>query len=156
MTIRENRTFGAPWRHIHISKPCWSHTITLRSDVIRASLSSSSLPGLFPTVSLMDVMWGYSNLLAEEILHSSSFLQELQSGHLTERCYASFIQQEALYLHRISSTLEVRGHHLSLLCLLVSLFLSFYLFSSFCAVLTLHKYAVILKIFVQQLETTYL
>lgn len=52
-------------------------------------------------------MWGYSDMLAEEILHSSSFLEALRSGQLTERCYTSFIQQEVLYLHRVSGTLEV-------------------------------------------------
>lgn len=69
--------------------------------------------GIVPSVSLFDVVWGYSYLLAEEILNSSSFLRELGSGHLTERCYSHFIQQEALYLHRVSSTLQVRGHYFS-------------------------------------------
>lgn len=63
-------------------------------------------PGIFPNVSLFDVLWGRSDSLAEEILHSSSFLKQIRSGHLTERCYASFKQQEALYLQRVSSTLE--------------------------------------------------
>ncbi|XP_073331105.1 uncharacterized protein [Pagrus major] len=63
--------------------------------------------GLSPNVSLFDVVWGHSDTLAEEILRSSSFLRELRSGHLTQRCYASFMQQEALYLQRVSSTLEV-------------------------------------------------
>ncbi|XP_044040111.1 uncharacterized protein LOC122870199 isoform X2 [Siniperca chuatsi] len=63
-------------------------------------------PGIIPNASLFDVVWGYSDLLAEEIRHSSSFLKELRSGHLTPFCYTSFMQQEALYLHRVSSTLE--------------------------------------------------
>ncbi|XP_051237017.1 uncharacterized protein LOC127352564 isoform X2 [Dicentrarchus labrax] len=63
-------------------------------------------PGIIPSVSVFDVVWGYSDVLAEEILHSSSFLKELQSGQLTQRCYDSFTQQEALYLHRVSGTLE--------------------------------------------------
>ncbi|XP_039997227.1 uncharacterized protein LOC120797540 [Xiphias gladius] len=63
-------------------------------------------PGLVPGVSLLDVVWGYSNWLAEEILRSSTFLRGLRSGRLTERCYTGFIQQELLYLHRVSSTVE--------------------------------------------------
>ncbi|XP_070711278.1 uncharacterized protein [Pempheris klunzingeri] len=63
--------------------------------------------GVAPSVSLMDVLWGHTDLLAEEILRSSSFVQRLRSGRLTERCYAGFVQQEALYLRRVSSTLEV-------------------------------------------------
>nr|XP_046237001.1 uncharacterized protein LOC124054716 isoform X2 [Scatophagus argus] len=63
-------------------------------------------PGIVPNVSLFDVTWSYSDSVAEEILRSSSFLKELWSGHLTPRRYASFMQQEALYLHRVSSTLE--------------------------------------------------
>ncbi|XP_056299401.1 uncharacterized protein LOC130212233 isoform X2 [Pseudoliparis swirei] len=64
-------------------------------------------PGIVRGVSLCDVMWGHSASLAEEILHSSSLLRQLRSGNLTRRCYDSFLQQEALYLHRVSSTLEV-------------------------------------------------
>uniref|UniRef100_A0A8C3A009 C-type lectin domain-containing protein n=1 Tax=Cyclopterus lumpus TaxID=8103 RepID=A0A8C3A009_CYCLU len=64
-------------------------------------------PRIVPGGSLFDVVWGYSANLAEEILHSSSFLRQLRSGNLTRRCYDSFLQQEALYLHRVSSTLEV-------------------------------------------------
>lgn len=79
--------------------------------MILESVSCSSLSGIVPTVSLYDVMWGYSDSLAEEILHSSSFLKELWSGHLTQSCYTSFMQQEAVYLQRVSSTLEVRGQH---------------------------------------------
>lgn len=63
-------------------------------------------PAIVPNVSLFDVMWGNSDLVAEEILLSSSFLHELRSGHVTRRCYTSFTQQETLYLHRVSSTLE--------------------------------------------------
>ncbi|KAK5848147.1 hypothetical protein PBY51_005787 [Eleginops maclovinus] len=69
------------------------------------SLSSSS-SGLVPGVRLSDVVWGFSELLADEILRSSSFFQELRSGNLTQRCYDNFQQQEALYLTRVSSTLE--------------------------------------------------
>ncbi|KAK2899659.1 uncharacterized protein [Channa argus] len=64
-------------------------------------------PGIVHGVSVFDVIWGYSDSLVEEILHSSSFVRQLWSGHLTDLCYASFIQQETLYLHRVSSTLEV-------------------------------------------------
>ncbi|XP_034425257.1 C-type lectin domain family 2 member L-like [Hippoglossus hippoglossus] len=56
-------------------------------------------PGIVPDVSLFDVMWSRSDLLAEEILRSSSFLAELRSGHIPERCYTNYIQQEALYMH---------------------------------------------------------
>lgn len=67
------------------------------------------LSGIVPGVSLFDAVWSYSDSLAEEILRSSSFLQEIWSGRLTQRCYSSFMQQEALYLHRVSGTLEVRA-----------------------------------------------
>lgn len=63
-------------------------------------------PGIVPGVSLFDVLWSSSDLLAEEILRSSSFIVGLRSGQLSQRCYTSFTQQEALYLHRVSSTLE--------------------------------------------------
>ncbi|XP_075948329.1 uncharacterized protein LOC142950652 isoform X2 [Anarhichas minor] len=64
-------------------------------------------PGIVAGVSLFDVVWSYIDPLAEEILHSSSVLRGLRSGRLTQSCYDSFIQQEALYLHRVSSTLQV-------------------------------------------------
>ncbi|KAM6894530.1 uncharacterized protein PEZ65_022192 isoform 2-T2 [Lycodopsis pacificus] len=79
----------------------------------RASSSESSAdrkpvePGIVAGGSLFDVVWRYSELLAEEILRSSSVLRGLRSGRLTQSCYDSFIQQEALYLHRVSSTLQV-------------------------------------------------
>ncbi|XP_042337259.1 uncharacterized protein LOC121938037, partial [Plectropomus leopardus] len=57
-------------------------------------------------VSLVDVVWSQSDVLAQEILVSSSFIEELRSGQLTQSRYTNFIQQEALYLHRVSSTLE--------------------------------------------------
>lgn len=63
-------------------------------------------PGIVPGVSLFDVVWSKSDSLAENIFHSFSFLKELQSGQLMERCYTNFIQQETLYLHRVSHTLE--------------------------------------------------
>ncbi|KAF7661825.1 hypothetical protein LDENG_00251860 [Lucifuga dentata] len=80
----------------------------------RASSSSEVLPGnkkpanpeMVPGVSLYDVLLGYSESVAEEILHSSSFLRQQHSSRLTERCYGNFIQQEALYLHRVSSILQ--------------------------------------------------
>ncbi|XP_037615067.1 uncharacterized protein LOC119481847 isoform X3 [Sebastes umbrosus] len=63
-------------------------------------------PGIVSNVSLFDVVWGHSDMLAEVILRSSPLLEELRSGQLMQRCYANFIRQEALYLHRVSSTLE--------------------------------------------------
>ncbi|KAM8748015.1 uncharacterized protein AB9X84_015841 isoform 1-T8 [Acanthopagrus schlegelii] len=63
--------------------------------------------GLAPGVSLFDVVWSHSDMQAEEILRSSCFFQELRSGRLTQRCYTSFMQQEALYLQGVSSMLEV-------------------------------------------------
>ncbi|XP_022625350.1 uncharacterized protein LOC111239724 isoform X2 [Seriola dumerili] len=63
-------------------------------------------PDIVPGVSLFDVMWRYSHGLAEDVLSSSCLLRKLQSGNLTERCYTRFIQQEALYLRRVSSTVE--------------------------------------------------
>ncbi|KAG7461391.1 hypothetical protein JOB18_031181 [Solea senegalensis] len=62
--------------------------------------------GLVPGVSLYEVVWDHSETLAESILRSSSVLSGLQSGHLTKHCYVNFLQQEALYLHSASSTLE--------------------------------------------------
>ncbi|XP_068444377.1 uncharacterized protein [Clinocottus analis] len=64
-------------------------------------------PGLVPGVSLADVLWSFSSSLAVDILHSSSFVRRLRSGTLTRRRYDDFLQQEALYLQRVSSTLEV-------------------------------------------------
>lgn len=61
---------------------------------------------LNPGFGLFDIIWDQSDSLAEEILHSSSFLLELKSGSITERCYAQFAQQEALYLQLVHSTLE--------------------------------------------------
>ncbi|KAF1380952.1 hypothetical protein PFLUV_G00169400 [Perca fluviatilis] len=69
--------------------------------------TSASSSGLVPNVSLYDVVWSYSDPLAEEILRSSSFVEALRSSRLTERCYTRFVQQEALYLHRVSSILGV-------------------------------------------------
>ncbi|KAK9525078.1 hypothetical protein VZT92_017417 [Zoarces viviparus] len=79
----------------------------------RASSNESSAdrkpvePGVVAGESLFDVVWSYSDPLAEEILRSSSVLRGLRSGRLTQSCYHSFTQQEALYLHRVSSTLQV-------------------------------------------------
>ncbi|XP_067379792.1 uncharacterized protein [Channa argus] len=83
-----------------------THLLCSRSIVVPSSRKPVD-PGIVHGVSVFDVIWGYSDLLAEEILHSSSFVRQLWSGRLSEHCYASFIQQETLYLHRVSSTLEV-------------------------------------------------
>ncbi|XP_030609756.1 uncharacterized protein LOC115797337 isoform X2 [Archocentrus centrarchus] len=77
------------------------------SSTITNSTKKEPEPGIVPGVDLFDVVWSKSDLLAEEILHSSSFIKELQSGHMKQGCYSSFMQQEALYLNRVSSTLEV-------------------------------------------------
>ncbi|XP_070848971.1 uncharacterized protein [Chaetodon trifascialis] len=90
--------------------PCGELRFYICSTRARSEVSSKNRKsvesGVVPTVSLFDVVWGYSDSLAEEILHSSSFLKELWSGHLTQRCYSRFVQQEALYLHRVGGTLE--------------------------------------------------
>uniref|UniRef100_A0A669EZE4 Uncharacterized LOC102079799 n=1 Tax=Oreochromis niloticus TaxID=8128 RepID=A0A669EZE4_ORENI len=75
------------------------------SDVIK-STEEQLEPGIVPGVDLFDVLWSKSDALAEEILHSYSFIRELRSGRVTEQCYSSFMQQEALYLTRVRSTLE--------------------------------------------------
>ncbi|KAL4007721.1 hypothetical protein ACER0C_001573 [Sarotherodon galilaeus] len=87
------------------------------SDVIKSTEEQpeagmfTSVPpthsSIVPGVDLFDVLWSKSDALPEEILHSSTFLRELRSGHVTEQCYSSFMQQEALYLTRVRSTLEV-------------------------------------------------
>ncbi|KAM7366575.1 hypothetical protein PAMP_016008 [Pampus punctatissimus] len=79
---------------------------TQASFTISPSNKKPVEPGIVSGVSLFDVLWDHSHLLAEEILRSSSLLKELRSGELTKRCYTSFIQQEALYLHRVSCTLK--------------------------------------------------
>ncbi|XP_013859553.1 uncharacterized protein LOC106514702, partial [Austrofundulus limnaeus] len=70
-------------------------------------------PGIVPGVSLFDVLWDSSSILAEEILRSSSLLRAFRSGSKTGLCQSRFSQQEALYLHRVSSTLQVlvKGLH---------------------------------------------
>ncbi|XP_038588545.1 uncharacterized protein LOC119913234 isoform X2 [Micropterus salmoides] len=91
------------------SAPCGELRFYFCSNTASSSskvLSSDRKPGIVPVLSLFDVVWGNSYFLAEEILRSSSFLKELWSGQLTHRCYNNFMQQEALYLHRVSSTLE--------------------------------------------------
>nr|XP_020442334.1 uncharacterized protein LOC109951912 isoform X2 [Monopterus albus] len=91
------------------SAPCGElrfYICCIRANSRSAVIPSSSKPGIVPGVSLFDVVWSFSNLLAEEILYSSPFLGELQSGILTKSCYISFVQQEALYLQRVSNTLE--------------------------------------------------
>ncbi|XP_030017424.1 uncharacterized protein LOC115438149 isoform X2 [Sphaeramia orbicularis] len=76
-----------------------------KSNVMSATTSNGS--NLVPGFSLFDVMLDQSSSVLEDILHWSSFLSQVRSGRLSERCLTSFIQQEALYLHRVSSTLEV-------------------------------------------------
>ncbi|XP_055369769.1 uncharacterized protein LOC114868699 isoform X2 [Betta splendens] len=91
------------------SAPCGQ----LRFYICSTSCCTSVLPSrkpvdpeLVPGVSLFDTVWSKSDLLVEEILHSSSFLGALASGRLTEQCYTRFLQQEALYLRRVSITLQ--------------------------------------------------
>ncbi|XP_038588236.1 uncharacterized protein LOC119913003 isoform X1 [Micropterus salmoides] len=100
MAPKSGKLHSAPCRELRFY--ICSTTASSSSEV----LPSDRKPGLVPSVSLFDVVWGNSDSLAEEILRSSSFLRELRSGQLTQRCYNNFIQQEALYLHRVSSTLE--------------------------------------------------
>ncbi|KAL7374901.1 hypothetical protein ABVT39_008882 [Epinephelus coioides] len=92
------------------SAPCGELRFYICSTRPGSTVSSGNSkpvgPGIVPGVSLFDVLWSYSDMLAEEILRSSSFIIELRSGQLSQRCYTSFTQQEALYLHRVSSTLE--------------------------------------------------
>uniref|UniRef100_A0AAV2KQ05 C-type lectin domain-containing protein n=1 Tax=Knipowitschia caucasica TaxID=637954 RepID=A0AAV2KQ05_KNICA len=61
---------------------------------------------LIPGVSLVAVMWAHSESVAEDILHSSSFLRQLQSGSITTNCYDLFRQQEALYMGLLYKMLE--------------------------------------------------
>ncbi|KAM8898232.1 uncharacterized protein AB9W97_009241 [Spinachia spinachia] len=64
-------------------------------------------PGIAPTESLFQVFWSFSDSLVEEILRSSTFIEGLRSGLLTQSCYDRFVQQEALYLQQVSGMLEV-------------------------------------------------
>ncbi|KAG8005951.1 Transcription factor Ouib [Nibea albiflora] len=92
---------GAPCEELrfYICSTSSSEVFPKNNDLVQSQM--------VPNVSLFDVMWGKSDSLVVEILHSSSFLKELWSGQLTQGCYARFMQQEALYLHRVSSMLEV-------------------------------------------------
>lgn len=74
--------------------------------VLSPTFASLTSAGLVPGVSLFDVMWGHSDSLAEVTLRSSSLLSGLKSGHMTKRCYGSFVHQEALYLQSVSSILK--------------------------------------------------
>lgn len=102
-------------KHTHQCACCILPLLVIQVELISSCLLLSGvmqcsivfLSGIVPGVSLYDVMWGYSESMAEEILRSSSFLKELWSDHLTQTCYARFMQQEMLYLQRVSSTLEV-------------------------------------------------
>ncbi|XP_029381803.1 uncharacterized protein LOC115058559 isoform X2 [Echeneis naucrates] len=95
---------------LHVA-PCWElrfYICAVRaSHMMARGNRKAEESDLVPGVSLFDLMWQHSERLPEEILRSSSVLNGLRSGNLTERCYISFIQQEALYLYRVSSTLEV-------------------------------------------------
>ncbi|XP_065806845.1 uncharacterized protein [Labrus bergylta] len=92
------------------SAPCGE----LRFFICSVEGSSEVLPidrkpvesDLVPGVRVFDVVWSYSDMLAEDILRSSSFVRQFRTGQLTQGCYTSFLQQEALYLHRVRSTLE--------------------------------------------------
>ncbi|KAM6959719.1 uncharacterized protein LKV04_021374 [Tautogolabrus adspersus] len=92
------------------SAPCGE----LRFFICSVEGSSEVLPSdrkpvqseLVAGVRMFDVVWSYSNMLVEDILRSSSFVRQFRTGQLTQSCFTSFIQQEALYLYRVSSTLE--------------------------------------------------
>lgn len=62
--------------------------------------------GLSPGVSLFALMWDHSDTVAEEILHSSSFVLQLSSGSVTQSCYDRFSQQEAPYMGLVYRMLE--------------------------------------------------
>ncbi|XP_068569278.1 uncharacterized protein [Cebidichthys violaceus] len=92
------------------SAPCGELRFYICSTGASSAHSSSrkpAEPGMVPGWSLFDVVWSHSDSVAEEILRSSSVLRGLRSGRLTRSCYDSFVQQEALYLHRVGSTLQV-------------------------------------------------
>ncbi|KAK7909980.1 hypothetical protein WMY93_014664 [Mugilogobius chulae] len=75
------------------------HRDTTEEDVNHDSGLSSGL-------SLFAVMWSHSETVADEILHSSSFLHQIKSGSITQSCYDLFRQQEALYMGLVYKTLE--------------------------------------------------
>ncbi|XP_037335911.2 uncharacterized protein LOC119222976 isoform X1 [Pungitius pungitius] len=81
----------------------YAHSKSIVAPGNRKSLQ----PGIVPTQSLFQVLWSSSDSLVEVILRSSTFLEELRSGRLTQSCYDRFVQQEALYLQRVSGMLEV-------------------------------------------------
>lgn len=67
--------------------------------------------GLSPGVSLFSLMWAQSETVAEEILHSSSFLLQLKSGSISQSCYDRYRQQEALYMGLVYRTLQALSFH---------------------------------------------
>ncbi|XP_041635633.1 uncharacterized protein LOC121504688 [Cheilinus undulatus] len=90
------------------SAPCGELKFYICSTKASSTFSSNRKPvepDLVPGVGLFDVLWSYSDMVAEEVLYSP-FIKQMKSGQLTQRCYDSFIQQEALYLQKVSSTLE--------------------------------------------------
>ncbi|KAM3590452.1 uncharacterized protein V6R79_009873 [Siganus canaliculatus] len=94
-----------------VSAPCeelsfYICSIRAGSDWLPETGASPAVKRFADGVGLFDVMWSFSDSLVEEILQSSSVLTELRSRNGTASCYARFRQQEALYLHRVSSTLE--------------------------------------------------
>lgn len=94
-------SFRTSMMYWSISRYCWGLCLNIWLFLRRPAA------GIVPGEGVLDVVWSYSDSLAEEILHSSSLIRELRSGHLTERCYTTFTQQEALYLHRVACTLKV-------------------------------------------------
>ncbi|GLD75486.1 uncharacterized protein AKAME5_002682000 [Lates japonicus] len=90
----------------------------LQFYVCSINASSPAIPGrrmpdgdLKRSFSLFDVVWNQSNV-AEVILRSSSFFNELKNGRPTELCYTSVTKHEVLYLDKVIITLEVLNSRL--------------------------------------------
>ncbi|KAL0970601.1 hypothetical protein UPYG_G00244290 [Umbra pygmaea] len=80
-----------------------------RSDVAALpSQKKTHQSELAEGVSLFDVLWSTSETVAEETLHTTSaFLRQMRVGHLPVQRYTNFCQQEALFLDRVLSMLQV-------------------------------------------------
>ncbi|KAL0970599.1 hypothetical protein UPYG_G00244230, partial [Umbra pygmaea] len=79
-------------------------SVDTRSDIVAQQGSAQS--ELAEEMSLYDVLWTTSERVADETLYSA-FLSGMYSRRLPAQRYADFCHQEAIYLARVISMLEV-------------------------------------------------